>query len=621
MVEKRTFYLTLAIVLILVLAAPLSAARKGDRTEEPPTRLAEEHIQGTLISWEPNRPFERARLVVSGSLGVLFEGDFEAGFPLVFELLDQNGNPLPDGKYSYELSASPILDSWVRSLMEAARESEDGSAMSELRSSGALPDRQEMILTGSFTVAGGMAVEPDLPEETGRGSGSPGPRYLQGSAAPQDFVINDDLIVDGSACIGFDCVNGEAFGFDTIRLKENNLRIRADDTSVAASFPKRDWQILFNDSANGGLERFSVEDNTDGRLVFTLEGGAPANCIYCKSNGNVGLGTNNPVLQLHIKDGNTPAVRLEQDGTSGFTPQTWDIAGNETNFFVRDATGGSALPFRIQPGAASNSLFIGSDEEVGLGTSSPDARLHIDLDTASAAPPAILVNNDTGGGPGNGEEFRVTIDQGVQEIRLREANGTPTELNIQLSNNGANITLAGTGGAELRITPNTVTVNNNLNVTGTLTKGAGAFKIDHPLDPANKFLLHSFVESPEMMNIYNGNVVLDESGEARVELPEWFEALNKEFRYQLTSIGAPNPGLYVAEKISGNQFRIAGGQPGSEVSWMVTGVRQDAYAKAYPISVEMDKPANQRGSYLNPELFKTEQKEVKSKIAVKDKKK
>ena len=142
----------------------------------------------------------------------------------------------------------------------------------------------------------------------------------------------------------------------------------------------------------------------------------------------------------------------------------------------------------------------------------------------------------------------------------------------------------------------------NVGVTGTLTKGGGAFKIDHPLDPSGKYLLHSFVESPDMMNVYNGNVVLDDSGEAVVELPEWFEALNRDFRYQLTCIGGFAP-VYVAAKVAGNTFRIAGGTPRLEVSWQVTGIRQDAWANAHRIPVEEEKPANEQGYFLHPEAF------------------
>ena len=142
-----------------------------------------------------------------------------------------------------------------------------------------------------------------------------------------------------------------------------------------------------------------------------------------------------------------------------------------------------------------------------------------------------------------------------------------------------------------------------VHITGTLSKGGGSFKIDHPLDPENKYLQHSFVESPDMMNVYNGNVLLDEKGEACVQLPEYFKALNRDFRYQLTAIGTPAPNLYIAEEISDNRFKIAGGKKGAKVSWQVTGIRQDAYAKANRIVVEENKPAEERGYYLHPTAY------------------
>jgi len=146
-------------------------------------------------------------------------------------------------------------------------------------------------------------------------------------------------------------------------------------------------------------------------------------------------------------------------------------------------------------------------------------------------------------------------------------------------------------------------VRGSVDIQGNLTKSSGAFKIDHPLDPQNKYLYHSFVESPDMMNIYNGNVILDENGEAWVELPEWFEALNRDFRYQLTAIGAPAPNLYISEEISDNRFKIAGGNAGAKVSWQVTGIRHDPYANMHRIPVEEVKPAGEAGLYLHPEAY------------------
>ena len=142
----------------------------------------------------------------------------------------------------------------------------------------------------------------------------------------------------------------------------------------------------------------------------------------------------------------------------------------------------------------------------------------------------------------------------------------------------------------------------NLNVTGKITKGSGSFKIDDPLDPANKYLSHSFVESPDMMNVYNGNITTDNHGLATVTLPDYFGALNRDFRYQLTVIGQFAQAI-VATKIANNQFVIRTSKPRVEVSWQVTGIRQDAYANANRIPVEEDKPASEQGYYLHPEVF------------------
>jgi hypothetical protein len=144
--------------------------------------------------------------------------------------------------------------------------------------------------------------------------------------------------------------------------------------------------------------------------------------------------------------------------------------------------------------------------------------------------------------------------------------------------------------------------NGRVAVLGTLSKGGGSFKIDHPLDPANKYLSHSFVESPDMMNIYNGNVTTDADGFATVILPDWFEALNRDFRYQLTVIGQFAQAM-VAEEIKDNQFRIQTDQPGVKVSWQVTGIRHDPFAEANRIQVEEKKSAAERGTYLYPDVY------------------
>lgn len=144
-----------------------------------------------------------------------------------------------------------------------------------------------------------------------------------------------------------------------------------------------------------------------------------------------------------------------------------------------------------------------------------------------------------------------------------------------------------------------LTINANLlaqstfSITGSISKGAGTFVIDHPLDPRNKLLYHSFVESPDVMNQYTGVAVLDASGEARIELPEYFEALNERYTYQFFPLRGSMPELFVKQRVLNNSFVIAGGSPGGRISWMVTGVRHDPYILAHPIIVEVEKGPQQ----------------------------
>jgi len=270
--------------------------------------------------------------------------------------------------------------------------------------------------------------------------------------ASADQVFTDDVIIDGSLCVGVDCVNGESFGFDTIRLKENNLRIRAFDTSSSGSFPTVDWQITFNDSVNGGQNKFSVDDLDTSRTPFTIESGVRSNQLYLADNNKVGFGTSTPVVDLHVKQGNTPTLRLEQDGSSGFATQTWDLAGNETNFFVRDVTNGSRLPFKVFPNAPTNALIVeGSTGDIGLGIQSPTAAVHINRSTGSALDALKIVNN--------GGSF-ITMEN--------TAAGTSWFFtHQQTGNNDFIIADAVADGAEL-----TLTSGGNLIIAGTLTQSS-----------------------------------------------------------------------------------------------------------------------------------------------------
>ncbi|WP_339616199.1 hypothetical protein [uncultured Gilvimarinus sp.] len=303
-------------------------------------------------------------MIITGPEGFHLRKSFEAGERIEFipTVMAQDG--LPDGTYRYELR-----------VMGSHGLSSDRNSTQ--------PVRTEPLQGGfgAFSVRGGQIVSSNLAEVSHSGSnllatnGASEQTVEYGATQEQTFV--QDVEIQGSLCVGTDCASSENFGFDTIRIKENNTRIKFDDTSTSGSFPNHDWQLTANDSANGGLNRFSIEDITAASIPFTVEGSAPSNSLYIDDSGRVGFGTSAPVVEAHMADGDSPTLRLEQDGSSGFTAQTWDVAGNEANFFIRDVTNGSKLPFRIKPGAPSDSIFITANGDVGVGTNAPAGAMHI----------------------------------------------------------------------------------------------------------------------------------------------------------------------------------------------------------------------------------------------------
>jgi hypothetical protein len=351
-----------AALIVSVISIPVIAAEGG---EEPVNRpVAEEMIGPYGISFSPTVGYKQLTLTVSFPNGEVFQRTFDAGTTPRFSLGDTAGALVTDGLYTYELRVIPFTENVDRNVGDKP------AAMS----------KASLVQSGHFMVKNGGVIP-----KSGDEPHISLPQPPQDLATTSDICYVDDLIVDGSLCVGFDCVCNYSFGFDTIVLKENNLRIFFDDTSNSASFPNNDWRIVINDSSNGGAEYFGVEDSTAGRRVFTLEAGAPSHSLYVDDGGRIGNGTSTPVTDIHTVSGNTPTLRLEQDGSSGFTPQTWDVAGNEANFFVRDATNGSKIPFKIKPSAPTNSLVVAANGDIGIGTQSPSERLHMATDSSTNA--------------------------------------------------------------------------------------------------------------------------------------------------------------------------------------------------------------------------------------------
>ena len=378
------------------------------------------------VKWDVSTSNAGLIVTISAPDGEVYRKESRYG-SVEIKLVDDKGERLPDGQYAYELRVVPVISAATRETLSKARaKGNDAEVGRDLRKRGELP--AALVESGSFSILNGSVVLPGSMEEPTskrvaqvttparpfRATTFRPARETVMSAVQRhhpvlnpffDFVIADDLIVQGSACVGLDCVDGESFGFDTIRVKENNDRIQFDDTSSSAGFASNNWQIRANSSASGGgnflafVDQGTTGNSETGTIVFEVDAGAPANSLRVSSGGNIGVGTATPVLDIHVNTTDTPAMRLEQNNSGGFTAQTWDIGANEANFFVRDVTSGSRLPFRIRPGAPTSSIDIAANGFVGVGTASPSlvggSSSQI-IEISGSSNPGLAIRNTTG---------------------------------------------------------------------------------------------------------------------------------------------------------------------------------------------------------------------------------
>jgi len=375
---------------------------------------------GSSVRWDVLVANAGGSLTITAPDGRAFRKVFRAGASPEISLSDKQFDGLPDGAYAYELRLNPSLSASAKeALMKSRGNDDDPENERAARKRPSVPDLVQSgsfaILNGSIIVGGGVEAQRGATKTKQAAILSANTvsrlrNHRVSLGAMPDDVIPDDLIVQGSACVGLDCVNNESFSFDTIRLKENNTRISFNDTSTAAGFPTNDWTIRANSSASGGgnflafVDRGTSESGDEsGTIVFEVDAGASANALRVGSNSKVGLRTATPVLDIHMNTSDTPAVRFEQNASGGFTAQTWDIGANEANFFVRDVTGGSRLPFRIRPGAPTSSIDIAASGSVGVGTADPTnggtenfSRLTVVASDSTAVTNAIAVNSGSG---------------------------------------------------------------------------------------------------------------------------------------------------------------------------------------------------------------------------------
>jgi hypothetical protein len=400
-----------------------------------------------------------------------------------------------------------------------------------------------------------------------------------------------------------------------------------------------------DDDADPGneLQILSIVGNdltiSDGNTV-TLPGGGGSSLwtqngddIYYDA-GKVGIGIDSPVKEFHlfngmgtgggtyadmvdaiIEDDTYAYLEFNGEGWAGmtFNDQNESIyAGFFYNYYNERIS--------IKSGGSDDRVVIDADGNVGINKSNPLVRFHVDesgsdgvlgtdlgisfYSTDVHAPAAFASSLNSNTSRAYGLIGLANQSGGVNVGVLGDSEGGTSSFGVAGAGYGGTSYNIGVYGADGTSASSNYAgyFYGDVYVNGTLSKGGGSFKIDHPQDPANKFLIHSFVESPDMMNIYNGNVVTDAQGIALVELPEYFDALNIEFRYQLTVIGEFAQAI-VKEEISANQFTIQTDKPNVKVSWQVTGIRNDAWAQENRIEVEVDKPVHEKGLYLHPELF------------------
>lgn len=332
--------------------------------------------------------------------------------------------------------------------------------------------------------------------------------------------------------------------------------------------------------------------------------------VFGQSNSSNGNG----VAGLNSNNGGTGVLGQGGTGVRGISSNGFGVWGTSTTFTAVQAQSdsgfgvfGSSNSNRGVHGQSNSNTGVHGQSNSGFGVfgSSGSGTGVFGVNTAGGT--GVVGQGGTGvvgSGSGNGSGVFGSSPESIGVFGISE-NGIAGVFGSSGSGSGVTgfsisgpaihgVTVSNSGVAGL--------FNGDVNISGNLSKGGGSFKIDHPLDPANKYLYHSFVESPDMMNIYNGNVTTDGNGEATVALPNYFEALNKDFRYQLTVIGQFAQAIVAAE-IKDNRFQIKTDKADVKVSWQVTGIRQDAWANKHRIPTEVEKPEAERGYYLHPELY------------------
>lgn len=411
---------------------------------------------------------------------------------------------------------------------------------------------------GLTTVAGGSGVVAQINTSSGGGqglyanSGSPGAYAIFAEGASKCIQANSYATTNAAGVVGWACQTGLA--------TSNNIGVLGQGDAIGVSGTSTNGTGISGTSTNGtGISGTATSGKGISGTATTGTGVYGTGAI-----GVSGLSTTGTAVQ-GISSNSNGVYGSGATGVYGSSTDGTGVKGSSNTSYGAYGTSGSSYGV--------------------YGTSNTSSGVYGSTNSTSNMSGVHGVSNGVSSGS-------VGVLGEINALGLAGVAGYGYTSGYGVYASGAGIGLYCTGAAVFL---------NNVQVNGFITKSGGGYLVDHPSDPANKYLNHCFVESPEMKNVYDGVVVLDMNGTATVTMPSYFEAANSDYRYQLTAVGAAMPNLHVSAKINGGQFTVAGGVAGAEVSWQITGVRADKWALANHPGVEIDK--KKQDTYLHPELF------------------